>query len=45
MGYVRGWVTYVWAKIIRAVGDVGVPLFWLDRIWPALIQGEGLLPI
>ena len=36
---------YMWAKIIRAVGDVGVPPFWLDQTWPALIQGEGVLPI
>ena len=36
-----GWVTNMWEKIIRAVGDVGVPAFWLDPTWPALIEGEG----
>ena len=42
MARVRAWDTYMLAKIIRAVGDVGVPPFWLDP-WPvALAVGRGL---
>ena len=41
---VGGWVTYMWAKIIRAVGDVGVPAFWLDPTMTAASRGEGGLP-
>ena len=41
---VGGWVTNMWAKIIRAVGDVGVPHFWLDSTTQRLPWGEGGLP-
>ena len=45
MARAGGWVTYKSAKIIRTLGDVGVPSFWLDPTMPALARGEGGLPI
>ena len=44
MARVRGWVMYMWAKIIRAVGDVGVPAFWLDATMTSAGPGEGGVP-
>ena len=38
---VGGWVTYMWAKITWAVGDVGVTAFWLDATMAGSTQGEG----
>ena len=38
---VGGLVTYMSAKITRAVGDVGVPSFWLGLVVPAPSVGEG----
>ena len=45
MARVGGRVTYMSAKIIRTLGDVGVPSFWLDPTTPALAGGEGGLSI
>ena len=41
MARVGGWVTYMWAKIVRAVGDVGVPAFRLDATMAGVCPGEG----
>ena len=45
MARVGGWVTYMSAKIIQAVGDVGVPPFWLDMTIVGFCRGEGVLAI
>ena len=44
MARVGGWATYMSAKIIRAVGDVGVPVFWLDLTIAGARRGEGGVP-
>ena len=44
MARVGGWATYMSAKIIRTVGDVGVPAFWLDPTIAGAGGGEGGLP-
>ena len=38
---VGGWVMEVSAKIIRTLGDVGVPSFWLDPTVTSACRGEG----
>jgi hypothetical protein len=38
---VGGCVTDMSGKIIRAVGDVGVPVFWLDPTLTSAGQGGG----
>ena len=45
MARVGGWVTYMSAKIIRSVGDVGVPPFWLVTMIVGFCGGEGVLAI
>ena len=41
MARVGGWVTYMSAKIIRTLGDVGVPSFWIDPTVTSACRGEG----
>ena len=36
-----GWVTYVWEKITRALGDVTVLACWLDPTVACVYRGEG----
>ena len=38
---VGGWVTYMTGKIVPAVGDVGVPPFWLDPTVTGARPGRG----
>ena len=45
MARVGVWVTYMSAKIIWAVVDVGMPPFWLDMTMTRDCWGEGVVPI
>ena len=44
---VAGWVTYMsaaWGKMVRSVGDVTVPPFWLDLTVTSASGDERGLP-
>ena len=41
MASVGGWVMGMSAKIIRMLGDVGVPSFWLDPTVTGACRGGG----
>ena len=36
-----GWVTYMWGKNTRTLGDVTVPVCWLDPSVAGASRGEG----